>query len=156
MKKLILAMLISAPVLAGELVIMDISAEDLRSADRIDSRFVINEEMGTVSAELRASRTFIQCTGPIGGGYHGRHGRVGHPRRHCMTYERTILSMTEEIPGMSVVDKVVSIDGTVCGKMGLSRLFKVPTFYLNGNCKLSEKFSRENGERKLQVKLITK
>lgn len=156
MKKLILTMLISTRAFAGELVVMDIPAEDVRSADRIDSRFVVNEELGTVSAQLNASRTFVQCSGPIGGGWH--HGpRGGHfPQRRCMTYERTILSTSEEIPGMMVADKVVSIDGITCGKMGLSRLFKVPTFYLNGNCKLTEKFVRENGERKLQVKLITK
>lgn len=155
MKKFMFAVLISTQALAGELVVMSVPGEDVRTADRIDSKFVVNEEMGTVSAELRASRTYVQCTGPIGGHY-GPHGRFGHPRRHCMTYERTILSMTEEIPGMTVVDKVVSIDGIACGKMGLSRILKVPTFYLNGSCKLSEKFVRENGERMLQVKLITK
>lgn len=155
MKKFVFAVLMSTQAFAGELVVMSMPAEDVRSADRIDSKFVVNEEMSTVSAELRASRTYVQCTGPIGG-YYGPHGRYGHPRRHCMTYERTILSITEEIPGMTVVDKVVSIDGIVCGKMGLSRILKVPTFYLNGSCKLSEKFVRENGERKLQVKLITK
>lgn len=156
MKKFLLAIFMSTGAFAGELLVMDIPAQDVRSADRIDSRFVVNEEMGTVSAQLRASRTYVQCTGPIGGGHYGPHGRYGHPRRHCMTYERIILSMTEEIPGMTVVDKIVSIDGTVCGKMGLSRIFKVPTFFLSGSCKLSEKFVRENGERKLQVKLITK
>lgn len=156
MKKFLFAILISTQAFAGEVLVMDVPAEDVRSSDRIDSKFVVNEELGTVSAELRASRAFVQCTGPVGGGYYGPHGRVGYPRNQCMTYERTILKIAEEIPSMTVIDKVVSIDGIVCGKMGLSRIFKVPTFYLNGSCKLSENFVRQNGERRLQVKLITK
>lgn len=165
MKKLFFALLISAPVFAAEVVVMDIPARDVRGADRVESRFIVNEEMGTVSARMNATRTVTQCMGPVGG-YYGpggyyqggyyRPGPYGQPYRNCMTYVRDILTLTEEVPGMVVEDKVVSLDGVVCGKMGVSRILKVPTLYLNGNCKLKEKMVRVNGERRLIVKVVTK
>ena len=162
MKKFFFALMISAPVFAAEVVVMDIPARDLRGADSIDSRFIVNEAAGTVDAKLSASETIVTCMGgPIGypGPYYpypGPYGRGGYYRRNCMTSVRELLTQTEEIAGMTVTDKVVSYNGTVCGKMGLSRVLKVPTFFMNGNCKLVEKFVRIDGEKRLQVKLITK
>lgn len=159
MKKFFFALLISAPVFAGELVIMDIPARDLRGANDVDTRFVVNEAAGTVAAELRAFRTEVNCIG--GGWYGGGYGRGpwgGPYHRNCMTYQRETLNQTEEIPGMTVVDKVVSLDGVVCGKMGLSRVLHIPTFFTNGKCKLVERMVKVEGERErhLQVKVITK
>jgi hypothetical protein len=155
MKKLFFALLISTSALAAEVVVMDIPARDLRGADRVDSKFVVNEELGTVSARLDATRTEVRCMGGYyGGGY--RPGPYGRPYRHCMTYVRNIMTQTEEVPGMVVENKIVSLDGVVCGKMGVSRIFKVPTLYLNGSCKLKERMERVNGEKRLIVKVITK
>ncbi len=173
MKKLFFAMLISAQALAAEVIVMDIPARDLRGADHVDSKFVVNEELGTVSARMDATQTITQCMGGgMGGGYYGpgdyygpggyngggyyRPGPYGQPYRNCMTTVRNIMTMTEEVPGMVVEDKVVSLDGVVCGKMGISRILKVPTLYLNGSCKLSEKIVRVNGEKRLIVKVTTK
>lgn len=159
MKKFFFALMISAPVFAAEVVVMEIPARDLRGADRVESRFMVNEGAGTVDAKVRASRTEVICMGPVGYPYPGPHypyPRGGYYRRNCMQSERELLTQTEEIVGMTVVDKVVSYNGTVCGKMGLSRVFKVPTFFMNGKCKLVEKMTRVDGERVLQVKLITK
>ncbi len=159
MKKLFFALLISTSALAAEVVVMDIPARDLRGADRVDSKFVVNEELGTVSARMDATQTVMQCMGPMGGYYRGgyyRPGPYGRPYNHCMTYVRNIMTVTEEVPGMVVEDKVVSLDGVVCGKMGISRILKVPTLYLNGKCKLSEKIVRVDGERRLIVKVTTK
>lgn len=161
MKKFFFALLISAPVFAAEVVVMDIPARDLRGADSIDTRFIVNEAAGTVDVKLTASETITTCMGPVGypGPYYphpGGWGRGGYYRHNCMTSVRELLTQTEEIEGMTVADKVVSYNGVVCGKMGLSRVLKVPTFFLNGNCKLVEKTVRVEGERRLQVKLITK
>lgn len=162
MKKLIFAMLISvSSAFAAEVVVMDIPARDLRGATEVDSKFVVNEELGTVSARMDALQTITQCMG--GGYYGGGYGRGGYygpyygpGYRNCFTTTRTIMTMTEEVPGMTVVDKVVSLDGVVCGKMGISRILKLPTLYLNGKCKLSEKIVRVNGEKRLIVKVTTK
>ncbi len=160
MKKFFFALLISAPVFAAEVVVMDIPARDLRGADRIETRFDVNEAAGTVDAKMRATELRTICMGPVGypgpyypypGGYRG-----GYYRRNCMTSERELMTATEEIAGMTVVYKIVSINGTVCGKMGLSRVLKVPTFFMNGKCKLVNKMTRVNGEKRLLVKLITK
>lgn len=159
MKKLFFALLVSAPVFAAEVVVMEIPARDLRGADRVESRFVVNEAAGTVDAKVVASQTIVTCMGPVGYPYPGPHypyPNGGYYRRNCMQSVRELLTQSEEIAGMTVVDKVVSINGTVCGKMGLSRVFKVPTFFTNGKCKLVEKMTRVEGERVLQVKLITK
>ncbi len=165
MKKFFFALLISAPVFAAEIVVMDIPASDLRDANQINSRFIVNEAAGTVDAKLTASRNVVSCTwGPIGYPrpypgpypYPGQWGPGGYNQRECTTYVEEVLTQTEEIPGMTVADKIVSIDGTVCGKMGLSRVLKVPTFFMNGNCKLVNKTTRVNGEKRLQVKLLTK
>ncbi|MFL5785615.1 MAG: hypothetical protein ACJ76H_13450 [Bacteriovoracaceae bacterium] len=167
MKKLFFALLISAPVFAAEVVVMDIPARDLRGADRIESKFVVNEAAGTVDATMTASETVVTCMGPIGypGGYYpGPYGRGpwggpyggGYYHRSCMTSEREIMTQTEEVAGMTVVDKVVSLNGINCGKMGISRILKIPTLYLNGNCKLVDKIVRVDGEPRLQVKVITK
>lgn len=161
MKKLFFALVISAPVFAGELVVMDIPARDLRGGDQISSRFMVNEAAGTVDAKLTVSETVTTCTwGPIGYPYPAPRPYPGdwgpYNRRDCMTSYREILSQTEEIEGMTVVDSVVSLNGTVCGKMGLSRVLRIPTFFMNGNCKLVNKMTRINGEKRLLVKLITK
>lgn len=164
MKKFFFALLISAPVFAAEVVIMDIPAVDLRGADSIESRFIVNEAAGTVDAKVTATETVVTCMGgPIGypGPYypypgHWGPGPGGYYRRNCMTSTRELLTQTEEIAGMTVADKVVSYNGITCGKMGVSRVLKVPTFFMNGNCKLVDQMVRIDGERRLQVKLVTK
>lgn len=44
----------------------------------------------------------------------------------------------------------------VCGTMGKSRVFRVPTFYLAGKCDLVGTIYNENGVSKVSVKFITK
>ena len=44
----------------------------------------------------------------------------------------------------------------VCGTMGRSRVFRVPTFYLSGKCDLEGTIVKENGMNKLSVKFKTK
>ncbi len=165
MKNFFFALMISAPVFAAEVLVMDVPARDLLGATSIETRFDVNEAAGTVDAKLRATELFTTCIGgPIGypgpyypypgGNYGGNYG--GYYRNDCITSERELLTVTEEIPGMTVVDKIVSINGTACGKMGLSRVFKVPTFFMNGKCKLVNKMTRVNGEKRLLVKLVTK
>lgn len=43
-----------------------------------------------------------------------------------------------------------------CGTLGVSRVFKRPTIYLNGNCSLSSRITKNRDQRKVVVKLITK
>jgi hypothetical protein len=44
----------------------------------------------------------------------------------------------------------------VCGTMGTSRVFRIPTFYLSGKCDLVGTIYNENGVSKVSVKFVTK
>ncbi len=68
-----------------------------------------------------------------------------------------MVSATEIIVGIDVVDKKVTFEDRLdCGKMGVSRIFKVPTFFMTGNCTLEVERVKVNGEKRIVVKLVTK
>lgn len=53
----------------------------------------------------------------------------------------TVFSKTVQVDGLMLMDKKVMYqapEGEVqCGTMGLSRVFRIPTIFLNGNCRLN-------------------
>lgn len=60
---------------------------------------------------------------------------------------RIVFSKKTKIEGLSLIDdKAIfnSAEGEViCGTMGVSRIFKVPTLYLSGNCELVGEIKRD-------------
>ena len=82
-----------------------------------------------------------------------------HPQDGGPSYSRTF-SDKVQVPGLVLMGDQAVYQGAsgnvVCGTMGVSRVFKVPTLYLNGNCKLNGKIVRTNTETKLVVTLTTK
>ena len=93
----------------------------------------------------------------IMGGHYDSNGRY-YPRR--MPMPMTVFSDTVKVDGLMMMDKKViyrGAEGDVeCGTMGVSRVFKIPTLYLNGNCSLSARLSGHWNQRSLTVTLKTK
>jgi hypothetical protein len=92
------------------------------------------------------------------GGYWDQWGRW-HPIPQRVPEIKTIFSKKVAIEGLMLMgDQLVYHGATgnvVCGTMGLSRVLKVPTLYLSGNCKLTTKMGYTNGGELLTVKLKT-
>lgn len=126
----------------------------------VDSRFHIDTNTNEGYVKVSVKEEQIIYNGGYGGGYHDQYGRW-HPIPSApQTSYITILSKTVKVEGLSLVgDKVIyqGEEGEVdCGKMGVSRVFKVPTLYLNGNCKLESDVVPTRMGSKVVVNLITK
>lgn len=93
----------------------------------------------------------------IMGGNYDSNGRW-YPRR--MSMPMTVFSDTVKVEGLMMMDKKViyrGAEGDVeCGTMGESRVLRIPTLYLNGNCSLSARLTGHWNERLLTVTLHTK
>ncbi len=85
----------------------------------------------------------------------------GSPRSP-MPNRMTVVVFSDQVKvdGLMLMgDKIIYRGETAdveCGKLGVSRVFKRPTIYLNGNCSLSSRIVKNRDQRKVVVKLITK
>ena len=143
----------------------------------------MKEAYAEIEVDEQISVSYQDCSygGTYGGGYGGGYGRgpIGrggygrpypgpygrpYPGPICRTATRmesnTVLTNKVKIEGVTMNGDEVIFQGAdgdvVCGTMGRSRVFRVPTFYLSGNCSLSGKISLENGVQKLTVKFSAK
>jgi hypothetical protein len=156
MKKLILVIiaLASSMVHAADLVtVLEADLPYLRTGRAsADSRFHIDTDTKEGFVKVEVSELETIYTRPMGcGGYYGPRGPRGPrmPRgpRYCppmpTTVQRTVFQTTVKIENMILVDKQVIYQGTegevVCGTMGTSRVMRVPTLYLSGNCELTSR-----------------
>ncbi len=145
MKFLTLALLIiSASAFASEVIVMDVPAKGTSRMDDISARFLINQAAGTGAAELSVTREHEIC-------HHD-----AETGRDCTTFSSVVLNEKAPIEGLTVVDKKVAIGNVDCGTMGVSRILKVPTFYMSGDCTLSAERVTVAGEKRILVKLMTK
>lgn len=92
------------------------------------------------------------CHGPVDPRYpHPVCRRV--PRTE--THYRTIYEHTELIPNLVLEDKTMvyhSANGAVeCGTLGTSRVFRRPTLYLSGKCKLNSRVVLDRAAKKVVV-----
>lgn len=83
-----------------------------------------------------------------------------HPQDGGPSYSRTF-SNKVQVPGLVLMgDQAVYQGATgnvVCGTMGVSRVFKVPTLFLSGDCVLSSVLMKDGkNSKKLIVTLTTK
>lgn len=82
-------------------------------------------------------------------------GRCRHERPIPMP--RTVFSETVKIEGLMLVGEDIIFSGAEgdvnCGVLKPSRVFKVPTIYLNGNCSLESRLDRRDN---LTVDFVTK
>ncbi len=156
MKKFILAALVlcTSMVYAAEVVVMN---EDIRLMSNnftsVDARFHMDQTTGEGFVKV----TVTEERPDYGGGYYDHMGRW-YPNRMPMPV--VIFQESAKIDGLMLMDDKVIYHGAEgdvdCGKMGVSRVFKKPTIYLSGNCKLSGNISGRYNDTKVVVVLKTK
>lgn len=80
------------------------------------------------------------------------------PELETVTTYKTIYSTTELIPSLVLEgDKMVYLGskGAVdCGTLGKSRVFRAPTLYLSGKCKLTSRVLGDQADKKVEVDLL--
>lgn len=162
MKNFILAafVLASSAVNAAEVVIVDANLPVINEARAlVDTRFFMDTKTGegfvkvAVSEERFTHFPHNICT-------YDQYGRCFPSNHRPMPTQVMVYSDTVKVDGLMLMgDQAVyqSAEGNVvCGTMGLSRVFKVPTLYLSGNCSLSADIVRTRHSSKIVVKLKTK
>ncbi len=156
MKKFILAALVlcTSMVYAAEVTVMEENITGLDSfRTMVDARFQMDQKTG----EGFVNVTVTEERMTYGGGFCDQFGRC-YPQR--MPMQVVVFDESAKIEGLMLMDdKVVyhGANGDVdCGKMGVSRVFKKPTIFLNGNCKLSGHVSGNWHNSKVVVVLKTK
>jgi hypothetical protein len=184
MKSVILASLVLATTAfaqASEVTVLSTNLPATRGYTSVDTKFHIDTEMKEAFAEIEVEEQITTYVRSCNGGYNGPgynypgprypypgpgypYPGSGNPGRYCQTIPQTqyrsILSNRVKIEDMTMNGNDViyqSAEGDiVCGTMGRSRVFRVPTFYLSGKCSLVGKIVNDNGVSTLSVKFITK
>lgn len=125
---------------------------------RSDAKFYMDTDSSlgyaqvSVTEEYQVTYWETVCTGSS---HPRRPGQVCHriPRTH--TEFRTIYQHTELIPNLVLEgNKMVyhSEAGAVeCGTLGTSRVFRKPTIYLSGKCKLVSRVIHDRADKKIVV-----
>lgn len=134
-----------------------------------DAKFQMDKTTGEgfVKVSVNQERTIVihnPYPSPFPGGYYP--GGYPYPYPYPGRFPQTtteryrVFDDTVKVDGLSLVDdKVIyqGVEGEVeCGTLGVSRVFKVPTLYLNGNCKLTARVVDVNTNPRVVVKLTTK
>lgn len=169
MKKIIIASLVLASTAfaqAAEVTVLSTNIPATRGYTTVDTKFYIDTDMKEGFAKFNVEEQFTTyvrvCNGP---GYPGpRPTPRPYPRNYCRTVPqtsyRTILADKVKIEGMTMNGNDVIYQGAegdvVCGTMGVSRVFRVPTFYLSGKCDLEGKVVRTSTGNLLTVTFKTK
>ena len=158
MKKLLLASLILGTTVAqaADLNVVDVYLPMATSFDTVDSSFQMNTSTGAGSVKVTVTQ---QRQDPFPHPYPGPCTPYGgcFPNPRPMPMPVVIFDEMIPVNGLRLENKKVLFDGengTVdCGTLGYSRILKIPTIYLSGNCTLIETLGR-NGN--LRVTLRTK
>jgi hypothetical protein len=155
MKKFILALMLvcTGIVNAAEVTVMNENFLGIGSSLAIvDARFQIDQTTGEGFVKVTVTQE-----SPGRGGWYDQYGRW-YPNR--MPIPVVVFQETAKIDGLTLVGDQVIYQGTEgdvdCGKMGVSRVFKKPTFYLNGNCKLSGSIKYTSTSSNVVIVLKTK
>lgn len=145
MKMFILAALVltSSIVYAEQIVVMEAKITgSLGSNLDVETNFYMDQTTGQGHVKARVKQ--IMRT-------HPREGGPSHV---------TVFSDKVSVPNLVLMGNDAVYQGAggnvVCGTMGVSRVFKVPTLYLNGKCVLSSVILRDGRKHKLVVTLTTK
>ncbi len=178
MKTLFIASIVlasSAFVQASDVTILSTNLPATRGSTAVDTKFIVDTEMKEAFAKINVDEQVTVLVQDCSGGYYGpgpgprpypgpRYPGPSYPGRYCRTIPQTqyrnIFSDKVKIEGMTMNgDDVIyqSAEGdVVCGTMGKSRVFRIPTFYLSGKCDLVGSTYQENGVNKVSVRFVTK
>lgn len=183
MKNLILASLVLASSVvanAAEFTVLKADLPAIRGYADIETRFYIDTEMKEAYANVKVDeQETIYVRDCSYGGYNGGYRGPGYPGGYrgpgypypggypvpyCRTVPQTrwntVLTNKVKIADVTMNGDEVIYQGAdgdvVCGSMGRSRVFRVPTFYLSGKCSLNGEVVTENGQKILVVKFKTK
>lgn len=164
MKKMILAALAlcTAFAFAGEVTVLEkeIRVDSFRSL--VDARFYIDQDTKEGFAKVAVSEERF-APGPYYPGpyYPGCYNNYcgGHIPRP-MPIPVVVFQETVKIDNLMLMGDEVIYHGAegsiVCGKMGVSRVFKRPTLFLSGKCDLEGRIEGGRRNSTLVVKLKTK
>lgn len=157
MKKffLVLMLLTCSMAFAGEVVVVESELPHRTSfRTEVDTRFYMDTRTMEGFVKVTVSEERSMPTG----GYYDQWGRW-YPQRP-MPIPTVIFQDTVKVDGLMLVgDKVMysSDSGEVdCGTLGYSRVLRIPTIYLSGNCELSGRVMSGSRTSRIVVKLITK
>lgn len=172
MKSFMIASLVlasSAFAQASNVTILETKLPATRGYTTVDTKFYIDTDMKEAFAQISVDEQVTvyvrDCNyGPSYPGPRGPRYPQPYPGRYCQTYPQTrintVLTDKVKIEGMTMNGDDVIYQGAegdvVCGTMGRSRVFRVPTFYLSGKCDLVGKIVKVNGSDLLTVKFVTK
>ena len=159
MKKFFIAALVLATTVvnAAEITVLEaqLPTVDGRST-MTDTRFYINTKTMEGFAKVSVSEQRYVYTDGCTWDASGR----CFPSRHRTPVIEVIFQETVKIDNLMLMgDKVIfhGAEGDVdCGTMGVSRVLKVPTLYLSGNCQLTSRVVGTRNNSKIVVKLNTK
>ena len=156
MKKFIIValMLVVSAVNAAEISILEANFPDTRTtfSPTANSKFVMdtNTNEGFVTTEVTAWEVANRNDG-----YYDQWGRwVPTPNRTSTPVR--LLTKTVKVDGLMLMGDQAVYQGAegnvVCGTMGYSRVLKVPTLYLSGNCTLVTKIVGNSVSVKMKTK----
>ena len=148
MKKLILAALAltSSTVFAGQVTVLEAKVPVIESSNQTaTTRFYMDQKTGQGYVKAIVTERIFDH----------------HPNRDNGPSTIQVFSETVKVDGLVLMGDQAVYQGAegnvVCGTMGTSRVFKVPTLYLSGDCVLTSTLMRDGRKsKKLVVTLITK
>jgi len=162
MKKFLAALMIisSVSAFAGEVQILDQQVMSIGNGrTMVDARFQVdkNTTEGFVDVTVTEERYMGNpYPGPIGCDQWGR----CHPNRMPMPMPVTVFSQRVKVEGLMLMGDTVMYHGAEgnvdCGTLGVSRIFRKPTIFLNGNCKLVGNVTGNYNNTRVVVKMKTK
>lgn len=162
MKKFLLASLLmvsAVSAFAAEVIVLDKEMGGLTGyPTSVDARFQVdqNTSEGFADVTVYEERPDYGGRGPVMCDQWGR----CYPQRMPMPMQVIVHTQKVKIEGLMLMGETVMYHGAEgnvdCGRLGVSRIFRKPTIYLNGNCKLTGSVTGNWRNSRLVVKLKTK
>jgi hypothetical protein len=162
-KNFILAVFALASICAhaGEVTVLEAELSNYAYARAVsEARFFMDTTTGEgfVKAQVYEER-FSDFPGNTWCSY-DRYGNCIPHRQMPAPVQVLVYAKTQKVEGLMLMGDQAVYQGeqgnVVCGTMKPSRILKVPTLYLSGNCKLNSKIVKNGMNSKLIVTLKTK
>lgn len=155
MKKLLIASLVLcvSAAQAADINILDVFIPLARTYDSVNSSFQMNTSTGAGSVRVTVTEQRMDPFPPFPGGCRPTPYGGCIPDGRPMPMPTPYIVFDEMVPvaGLRLENKKVIYDGengaVDCGTLGYSRILKIPTIYLSGNCSLINSLNRNGNLR---------